>query len=330
MRVHLASYNCNPWIVCLIFAENLVIVDWSNSSEPCNLCPRGCGVNRYEELGYCGVSANPLVSSVCLHTGEEPVLVGEKGVCNVFFAHCNLRCVYCQNHQISRNTVADPNWLTSVNDVVDAIVPILECGTRMLGFVSPSHQVIQMLQIITGIRQRGFNPTIIYNTNCYDSVDTIKRLDGLVDVYLPDFKYVNNSLGFELSGVSDYFDKALLALREMYRQKGSSLLMGNDGLVDSGLIIRHLVLPGYVDESVELLEYLSEEFSPRLHISLMAQYYPPSGLDLENPLNRVLLPAEYARVLEAMDGIGFRGWVQSLDSSSHYRPDFMADQPFSG
>lgn len=295
----------------------------------CRLCPHKCGVNRFETTGFCGTTAQPVVSSICLHKGEEPLLSGSKGVCNVFFAHCNLQCTYCQNHQISRNNSHNQSWIKSVDDVVNTIIPYLDEGIRMLGFVSPSHQVSQMVDIIDGLRCKGYAPTVIYNTNCYDCVDTLKTLEDIVNVYLPDFKYINNTLAFKYSGVNDYFEVATLALREMYRQKGSSLLLGDDGLVESGLIIRHLVLPSHVNESIELLRFLSYEFSPRLYVSLMSQYYPPKDINPERPLNRVLHPTEYQKVLDVMDEIGFRGWLQALDSHNHYQPDFSSDNPFS-
>lgn len=286
-------------------------------------------MNRFVSKGFCKTSATLLVSSVFLHKGEEPVLSGNVGVCNVFFAHCNLQCVYCQNHQISCNAFVSESWEKSVVEVVNLITPLLDSGVRILGFVSPTHQVVQMVEIIEALHQKGYFPTIVYNTNCYESVDTLKELESVVDVYLPDFKYVNNSLGIKYSGVSDYFDVAKQALKEMYRQKGTSLLLGDDGLAEFGLIIRHLVLPSYSAESVELLEFLAYEFSPRLHISLMSQYYPPSGLHLPNSINRVLSKEEYSKVLSKMEILGFRGWAQSMESADCYRPNFNSNSPFS-
>ncbi len=294
----------------------------------CQICPHKCGVNRFAETGFCNTNNLPLLSSVFLHTGEEPVLSGSIGVCNVFFAHCNLQCIYCQNYQISGNVNNYQNWKKTIDDTVALVIPLLEKGTRMLGFVSPTHQVVQMIQIIESLHKRGYHPSIIYNTNCYDNVDTLKELEGIVDIYLPDFKYVNNELGYKYSGVSNYFDVALLALKEMVRQKGTSLLIGDDNLALSGLIVRHLVLPSYTQESINLLRFLADEFSPRLHVSLMSQYFPPENLKIKRPLNRSLNNDEYRRVLEVLDEIGFRGWVQTLDSPGSYRPDFSSDIPF--
>lgn len=304
--------------------RELINLDLTN----CKLCPHLCGVNRFVETGYCKTPAHPLVSSVCIHKGEEPVLSGTKGVCNVFFAHCNLHCIFCQNHQISRNNIYNHSWIESIDDLVNAIIPYLNSGIRMLGFVSPSHQSAQMVEVVEILNAKGYRPTVIYNTNCYDNVDTLRKLEGIVDIYLPDFKYLSNSLGERCSNVSNYSNVAVPALREMLRQKGSSLLIGDDGLLDSGLIVRHLVLPGYVQESIDLLRFLFEEFTPRLYISLMSQYYPPSGLILDKPLCRSLNEDEYKLVVDLIEELGFRGWVQAIESQNCYRPDFFNDQPF--
>lgn len=312
----------------IIFAAKLCKLISKENLKSCVLCPRSCGVNRFVDFGYCNTNSNPLVSSVFRHRGEEPVISGDVGVCNVFFAHCNLHCIYCQNHQISCNSIVNKNWEKSIDAVVDLITPILNSGVRILGFVSPTHQVVQMVDIIDALHQKGYYPTVVYNTNCYESAETLKELENIVDVYLPDFKYVNNSLGLRFSGVKDYFDVAKIALKEMYRQKGTSLIVGDDGLAEFGLIIRHLVLPSYSAESIELLNFLAEEFSPKLHLSLMSQYYPPKGLQLPTTINRVLGQEEYTLVLAEMERIGFRGWAQSMESSDYYKPNFNDGNPF--
>lgn len=316
------------WREVRIFANNFVEVIDRDNLLKCSLCPRGCGANRIIGSGVCKSPGTPLVSSVVVHRGEEPVLSGEKGMCNVFFAHCNLQCVYCQNHQISRNTLMNQEWRMSVNTVAEEICRLLSSGIKMLGFVSPSHQVVQMLEIIELVKEAGYSPRIIYNSNGYDSVDTLRQLEELVDVYLPDFKYINPELGKRFSGVDNYPDVAVKAIREMYRQKGSSLLVEDGGLVESGMIIRHLVLPGFTGESIKLLRFLADEFSPRIHLSLMSQYYPPAGIELQPPLNRTLTEEEYMEVVEVAQEIGFRGWIQDTESFRSYQPDFSRSNPF--
>jgi len=270
-----------------------------------------------------------MVSSIFPHKGEEPVISGEKGICNVFFAHCNLQCIFCQNHQISRNTKHGKNWLTDTKIIVDKIKSLLDSGIGMVGFVSPSHQVVQMVEIVNSLNKSGYKPIIVYNSNGYDKVETLKMLEDIVDVYLPDLKYYNSALALKFSGVSDYFQVASKAIKEMYRQKGSSLIRNNEGAANFGMIIRHLVLPGHANDSITLLNFLAEEVSAKLYISLMSQYYPPAGLSLPNELNQHVGIEEYKKVIEVLEKHGFRGWIQDIESNQYYRPDFESSTPFS-
>jgi len=260
--------------------------------------------------------------------GEEPVISGKLGICNVFFAHCNLQCVFCQNHQISRNSRYSPRWLTDTQKVVDEIRNILDQGVNLVGFVSPSHQVAQMVEIIDSLRRAGYNPVTVYNSNGYDKVETLRQLEGIVDVYLPDLKYYDNALAWKYSGVADYFEVASKALKEMYRQKGSTLVLNEDGLAEFGMIVRHLVLPGHANDSIQLLNFLAEKISPRLHISLMSQYYPPTELLLPSEIDRHVSSKEYEAVVATAEKIGFRGWIQGYESNQYYRPNFDSSAPF--
>lgn len=296
--------------------------------KSCKLCPRACGVNRYTGMGLCGCGIEPLVATVCLHRGEEPVISGRGGICNVFFARCNMNCVFCQNHQISRNEASGEDWLSSYPEIVDSIAAILDTGVGAVGFVSPSHQVYQMLIIIEQLQQRGYSPRIVYNSNGYDSVETLKQLEDVVDIYLPDFKYFSNELALRYSHVRNYFEVATGAIREMYRQKGASLVVNDDGEAEWGLIIRHLVLPGSVDDSMNVLRFISTEISPKIHVSLMSQYFPPSNVQLDSNLNRTLHAEEYQEVVAVFNELEMRGWVQHMDSSQHYQPDFSSRNPF--
>lgn len=298
-------------------------------SKFCNCCPHQCNANRGSmEVGFCNTDDQPLISSICLHKGEEPIISGEKGICNVFFAHCNLQCIYCQNFQISQNDYCDETWRMSVEDAVVSIIEYLDKGVRLLGFISPSHQIVQMLKIIEGLKLKGYKPTIVYNSNGYDSVETLKMLNGIVDVYLPDFKYFNNDLGNKYSGVPDYFDVASKAITEMYKQKGSTLLFDDDGLIESGLIIRHLVLPDSSDDSIRILEYIADEISPFLNISLMSQYFPTERVCDNSVLNRKINSREYLKVVQKLEELGFKGWIQDIESSDLFRPDFNRSVPF--
>lgn len=296
----------------------------------CALCPRECHVDRFVSAGgVCRSDASFSIASICLHRGEEPVISGPGGICNVFFTNCNLQCVYCQNHQISDIRISRDAFGMGLPEVVKEITGLLEQGATMVGFVSPSHFVPQMKVIIQAVKEEGYSPKWVYNSNGYDKVETLKSLEGLIDVYLPDFKYMDPLLSRALSKAADYPEVACAALKEMYRQKGSALHLSEQHTAESGIVIRHLVLPGQVRNSIQVLRYIAEEISPRLHISLMSQYYPTAHVMGHKFLGRELYREEYMEVVGEMEKLGLDyGWVQGLDSKGHYRPDFEKDHPF--
>ncbi len=296
----------------------------------CTLCPRECGSNRFTGiLGYCKSNAGFGISSICIHKGEEPVISGNKGICNVFFKHCNLQCIYCQNYEISRNDHRTIFPEQNFNTIISTICSTLEETENMVGFVSPSHYVPQMMAIIRALHHAGKHPVIIYNTNAYDKVDTLKRLEGMVDIYLPDFKYMDSGLAQKYSQARNYPEIASAALKEMFRQKGSTLIMNDHGIAESGIIVRHLVLPNAVEQSINVLKFIADAISPKLHISLMAQYFPTELVKTHPNLHRTITNEEYQQVIDAFHDLGFyHGWIQDLKSQSSYRPDFSKDQPF--
>jgi putative pyruvate formate lyase activating enzyme len=295
----------------------------------CQTCPRQCKVNRVEgEVGYCNSDAGFYIESICVHKGEEPVLSGENGICNVFISHCNLQCIYCQNYQISENSSKEGNYKT-LELIIAGITKLLDGGCEAVGFVSPSHFIPQMIMIIEALHGQGRHPTIVYNSNGYDRPETIRRLDGIIDIYLPDFKYMSSDLSSLYSDAPDYAEFATKAIKEMYNQKGSKLFMNDQGRAESGLIIRHLVLPGHAEESIKVLRYIAEEISFKVHISLMSQYYPTKKMSDHPVLNRTLFEHEYKLVVEEMDQLGFiNGWIQESGSTTTYRPDFNKEHPF--
>ncbi|WP_306547950.1 4Fe-4S cluster-binding domain-containing protein [Desulfobulbus sp.] len=302
----------------------------SFSLRECCLCPRQCGADRTAgPNGFCRVDDGLAIAAITLHRGEEPVLSGGRGICNVFFSHCNLGCLYCQNHQISRNTSPLPTANWSLTAAADAIAKILATGVNRLGFVSPSHMVVQMLALIDAVRQRGFRPVVVYNSNGYDRVETLRELEDRVDVYLPDYKYSDPVLAGKWSAAADYPEVAAAALGEMYRQKGNLLHLDDEGLAERGMIVRHLVLPGAMDNSLGALRFLAGELSNRLSLSLMSQYHPIGSVADLPPLNRQLLPEEYAQAAAEMERLGFvNGWMQECASAAHYNPDFRQASPF--
>ena len=269
------------------------------------------------------------IASVCIHRGEEPVISGKEGICNIFFAGCNLRCLYCQNHEISQRGSVIRNSGLDLESVLNKIVRILSEGITAVGFVSPSHVVPQVKAIIKGLNSRGYKPITVYNTNGYDKLETIRSLSGIIDVYLPDYKYVTRAIAAEYSNAPDYPETALKAIKEMYYQKGSTLATDNDGRAENGLLIRHLVLPGHSEESKNVLRSIAEELSPGVHLSLMSQYQPTAQVLRHPILNRPLYKVEYEDVVKTMESLGFRnGWVQDMDSNLNYRPDFRKENPF--
>ena len=298
--------------------------------EDCTLCPRECRINRFEGgSGYCGTDAGMNIASVCIHRGEEPVISGEGGICNIFFAGCNLHCLYCQNHEISQGGTIISTKGTELEEVLDQIVKMLSKGIAAVGFVSPSHVVPQVKAIIRGLNSRGYKPVTVYNTNGYDKQETIRSLSGMIDVYLPDWKYVTKEIATSYSDASDYSEIALKAIKEMYYQKGSTVAIDENGRAENGLLIRHLVLPGHAEESKKVLRSIAEELSPGVHLSLMSQYHPTALVKNHQILNRPLYKAEYESVVETMESLGFRnGWVQDMDSTMNYRPDFSKENPF--
>ncbi len=295
----------------------------------CTCCPRECGADRTgSKPGYCKTADTALVSSVCAHRGEEPVISGRGGICNVFFAHCNLQCIYCQNYQISRNH-SQSSPLVGSDAIVAEIERTLEQGARGVGFVSPSHFIPQMLEIVRILKKRGHKQRFLFNSNGYDKVDVIRALEGIIDVYLPDLKYMDEALGREYSDAPNYPETATAAIREMFRQKGANIFLDDDGVIETGLIIRHLVLPGQVENSKAVLRWIADFLSPAVHISLMSQYYPTPAVAAHPLLGRTLYAAEYDAVVEEFERLGFhRGWVQELGSPHSYRPDFEEHHPF--
>jgi len=265
LKVALPAATLYIWLMA-------IETDWTNVHD-CESCPRACGVNRSEgRLGYCRLGAELAVASICTHRGEEPVISGPHGICNIFFGHCNLQCRYCQNHQISNNkgTVAKQPLRTIIAQIED----ILGQGITGVGFVSPSHCIPTMAKIMKSLSDRGLKPIYVYNSNGYDKVDNLRALADDIDVYLPDLKYCDDDLARSFSDVENYHVIARGALREMYRQKGDELVLDDTGLAVSGLIIRHLVLPGNVENSKAVLRFIARELSPDVHISLMSQYHP--------------------------------------------------------
>ena len=298
--------------------------------KSCSICPRNCGADRFsDKLGYCKSDSSFSISSICIHKGEEPPISGNKGICNVFFTNCNLQCLYCQNYQISNNKQNRFNEKLSLKQVITKIINILDTGINSVGFVSPSHNIPQIKIIINTLKTLGLNPTIVFNSNAYDKVEVLKDMENLIDVYLPDFKYMDKTIAKQYSDVSDYPEVAINAIKEMFFQKGSTLKINKNGYAESGILIRHLVIPGHIENSIAVLRKIAEEISTNVHISLMSQYYPTAKVSGHPVLSKTLTSQEYSKVVTEMERLDFfNGWIQELDSSKDYIPDFENIYPF--
>ncbi len=302
-----------------------------NSLKNCNCCPRECNVDRIlKPSGWCRGNDSFEISSICCHKGEEPVISGSDGICNIFFNRCNLQCIYCQNYQISDRNSKKYNTIP-LNQIVDKIVKIITNGAQGVGFVSPSHFIPQMLKIISELNVRGYRQPYVYNSNGYDKSEIINSLKNDIDIYLPDLKYMDNKIAYEYSQADNYVEFATKAIKEMFSQKGVEITLDAKGYITNGLIIRHLVLPGHIENSKQVLRFIAEELSTDVYISLMSQYYPTKNVKNHPKLGRTLYPEEYQEVLDEFYNLGFhRGFIQELKSHKLYRPDFNQDNPFDG
>ena len=303
--------------------------------ESCTVCPRDCLNNRLDnDIAACYSGRLPIVSSYTAHFGEEPPLTGSRGAGNIFFGNCNLRCVYCQNYQISQTHKQQLKNEVTHERLAEMMLELQQRGCHNINFVSPTHFAPQMARSILLAAQNGLRLPIVYNTNAYDAVSVLRLLDNVVDVYLPDLKYADDESGYLYSKVSGYKEFSRLALKEMFRQTGDELIFSEDGLLKRGLVIRLLVLPNDVGSIRESIEWIKDELSPRVAISLMAQYYPTHQAETNKRyvlLSRRIRELEWLKATAALEELGMEeGWVQEFDGASYYyRPDFNdAERPF--
>ena len=298
----------------------------------CDICPRECRVNRLQnKLGYCHSGRLPIVSSVCAHHGEEPALSGTRGSGTIFFGNCNMRCVYCQNYQISQE------WGRQESNEIDcrALARKMlylqdELGCHNVNLVSPSHFVPQILRSVAEAVPEGLRVPLVYNSAGYDSVVTLKELDDVISIYLPDLRYACEKWARKFSASSCYVARARQAIKEMYRQVGD-LIMDESGVAQKGLIVRHLILPNGLAGSKESLAWLVREISPTVTVSIMSQYMPMHRAPRIRSLARKITVEEHEEVLGLLNDLGIEnGWVQEMGSAEEYLPDFERDgHPFS-
>ena len=295
----------------------------------CTLCPRECRVDRtIEDSGFCNSGYLPIVVSYCAHHGEEPVLSGTRGSGTIFFGNCNLRCIFCQNHQISQPAGTLEGREVSFERLAEIMLELQSRGCHNINFVSPSHFVAQIVRGVEIAASNGLRLPLVYNSNGYDSLQTLKHLEGIIDIYLPDLKYSDDNAGLEYSKVKDYVRHARVAIPEMKRQVGD-LVVDAKGIAIRGLIIRHLVLPNDLAGSEKSLKFISEGVGKEAFISTMSQYFPTHKAGGYPLVSRPISQREYEKVLEWLDRFGFEnGWVQDYSSKDYYCPDFEHVDPF--
>jgi putative pyruvate formate lyase activating enzyme len=301
---------------------------FTNQLSKCICCPRECGVDRIAgKLAVCKIGNEIRVSHAGLHFGEEPPISGTKGSGTIFFAGCNLRCVFCQNYQISQQFQLHPSRVLSVDELADEMLRLQSAGAHNINFVSPSHMIFQMADAIVAAKAKGLAIPIVYNTNGYDSVDALRQIRGLVDIYLPDIKYMDNALGKRYSAVLDYAEIIPGVLIEMLDQVGH-LQMDEDGIAMRGLLVRHLVLPGQLDNTRACLRLLAD-LSPDIFVSIMSQYSPQHKAAKYLEINRTLTQAEYDEITEYALDLGLENaFVQEIESQAACLPDFEQAKPF--
>lgn len=297
----------------------------------CDICPRECGTNRLAgKLGFCHSGRSPIVAAVCAHHGEEPALSGTRGSGAIFFGNCNMRCAYCQNHQISQDRRAQRSKETDVHTLARHMLYLQnELKCHNINLVSPSHFVPQIMRAVLEAVPLGLRLPLVYNTGGYDSLKTLKLLDGIIDIYLPDLRYASDKWARKFSRARDYAAHNRAAIKEMYRQVGD-LVVDEDGVAVRGMIVRHLILPNGIAGSRESLTWLAREVSPTIAVSIMSQYYPAHRAKEVPLLSRTITKAEYAEVVDLVDSLGLEnGWLQEMGAEETYQPDFTRDgHPF--
>lgn len=287
----------------------------------CRLCARNCGVNRIKgDSGYCRAGKSVRMARALLHHWEEPCISGSKGSGTVFFSHCNLRCVFCQNHRISHQGEGKE---ISARRLGLEFLELMERGAHNINLVTPTHYVPQIIEGLEYAKNQGLNLPVIYNTNGYENVETVKSLKGYIDVYLPDIKYFNDSYAVKYSGAGGYFSTVSKAVKEMFFQVGRPDFDGG-GLLQRGVLIRHLMLPGLLFDSKKIIDYVYRTFGNEVYLSLMNQYTPMHRASSYSEINKPLNPRHYDGLVEYCLSIGVKNaYIQGAGTVSEgYVPDF--------
>jgi len=287
----------------------------------CTLCPRECHIDRVNGAkGYCLETDELVVARAALHFWEEPCISGEKGSGTIFFSGCAMGCVYCQNHSIAEGKVGKK---ITVERLTNIFLELQAQGAHNINLVTPSHYVPQIIEAISAARERKLELPIVYNCSGYEKVETLQLLEGYVDVYLPDLKYMDPEPARLYSNCEDYFSVAVNAVKEMFRQVGTPIFDDHD-LMKKGVIVRHLTLPGHMEDSKHIIEYLYSTYQNDIYISIMNQYTPMTGMDLYPELNRKITDEEYEELVDYAIEIGVENaFIQEGETASEsFIPQF--------
>ena len=289
--------------------------------ECCTLCPRNCRVNRYKTIGACGANSKLKIAYYSLHEWEEPIISGTNGSGTVFFSNCNLKCIFCQNNDISEKGYGKE---TTIDRLRKIYLELQDKGAHNINLVTPTHYVPQIMESLD-IKGKSLNIPIVYNTSSYENVETIKMLDGLVDVYLADLKYYDSSLGEKYSHCSNYFEVASKAIDEMYKQVGSPVI--ENDLIKKGLVVRILILPSEVEDAKKIVKYLYDKYKDNIYISLMNQYTPMKEFKDYPNLNNKLDDNDYNEVIDYAEDLGVENaFIQVGETAdTSFIPKFNCD-----
>ncbi len=289
--------------------------------EKCTLCPRNCGVNRVnKEMGYCRVTADLMVARAALHMWEEPCISGTNGSGTVFFSGCSMQCVYCQNHVIASSNAGIG---ISIERLAEIFMELQDKGAHNINLVTPSHYVPHLIEAIPMARKKGLIIPIVYNCSSYEKVETLRKLEGFIDIFLPDLKYYSGEISKRYSNCSDYFDTSTKAIEEMVRQVGEPIF-DKDGIMKKGVIIRHLALPGYLNDSKEIIKYIYETYNNKVYISIMNQFTPLDNLAKYPEINHTLDEKHYDELVDYAISLGVEnGFIQEGETAKEsFIPDF--------
>ena len=292
-----------------------------SSIEKCEICPHNCKVNRLEgKVGRCKATDKVKIALASVHNFEEPCISGTNGSGTVFFSNCNLKCVFCQNYKISQQGLGRE---ISIEELADIFIEQQNKKVENINLVTPTMYIYHIIEAIKIARKKGLNIPIVYNTNGYENVETIKKLNGYIDIYLPDLKYYDNDLAFKYSGIKNYFENATEAIKEMYNQVGAPVLDEN-GIMKRGVIIRHLVLPNNLQNSKDVLKWINDNIDNKVFVSVMAQYFPTHRAKDFPEINRKLTKEEYEEIENFLYSLNLdNGYIQELgEHEEEYVPDF--------